>query len=186
MRKVIAGLFISLDGVVEAPGSWQEHFDEDMGEALTEQLTSQDAVLLGRVTYQEWASYWPNATGDEGFADFINSTPKYVFSTTLDNVDEWENSTLVKGDLAQEIARLKRQPGKNIGTAGSPTLVYSLLEQDLLDELILLVHPVVVGSGKRLFKDGSSLKRLKLLSSKPTRTGTVILSYQPVQPAEQD
>jgi dihydrofolate reductase len=180
MRKVVAGLFISLDGVVESPDKWQEHFDEDMEEAMMEQVTSQDAVLLGRVTYQEWAPYWPTAT-HEPFASFINSTPKYVFSTTLDSVEEWKNSTLVKGDLAQEIAKLKQQPGKNIGTAGSPTLVASLLEQDLLDELILLVHPVVVGNGKRLFKDGSSLKRLKLLSSKATRTGAVILTYQPLK-----
>jgi len=181
MRKVVAGLFMTLDGVVESPGTWQEHFDEDMGEAMMEQLTSQDAVLLGRVTYQEWASYWPTAT-DEPFASFINSTPKYVFSTTLDSVAEWKNSTLIKGDLAQEIAKLKQLSGKNIGTAGSPTLVYSLLEQGLLDELILLVHPVVAGNGKRLFKDGGSLKRLQLLSSKTTRTGTVILTYQPRKP----
>ena len=181
MRKVVAGLFLSLDGVVESPGTWQEHFDEDMGEAMMEQLTSQDAVLLGRVTYEEWASYWPTAT-DEPFASFINSTPKYVFATTLESVEEWKNSTLIKGDLAQAIAQLKQLPGKNIGTAGSPTLVSSLLEQGLLDELILLVHPVVAGNGKRLFKDGGSLKRLKLLSSKTTRTGTVILTYQPRKP----
>jgi dihydrofolate reductase len=178
MRKVVAGLFITLDGVVEAPYKWQEQFDEEMGEAMMVQLSSQDTVLLGRVTYQEWAPYWPTAT-DEPFASFINSTPKYVFSTTLDNVEEWQNSTLIKGDLAQEIAKLKQLPGKNIGTAGSPSLVYSLLEQGLLDELILLVHPVVAGSGKRLFKDEGDLKRLNLLSSKTSRTGTVILTYQP-------
>ncbi len=179
MRKVVAGLFMSLDGVVEAPDKWQEHFDEDMGEAMMQQLTSQDAVLLGRVTYQEWAPYWPTST-DEPFASFINPTPKYVFSTTLDSVAGWENSTLIKGDLAQEIARLKQLPGKNLGTAGSPSLVSSLLEQGLLDELVLLVHPVVVGSGKRLFQNGSSLKRLKPISSKMTRTGTMILTYQPL------
>lgn len=178
MRKVVAGLFITLDGVVEAPYKWQEQFDEEMGEAMMEQLSSQDTVLLGRMTYQEWAPYWPTAT-DEPFASFINSTPKYVFSTTLDNVEEWQNSTLIKGDLAQEIAKLKQLPGKNIGTAGSPSLVYSLLEQGLLDELILLVHPVVAGSSKRLFKDEGDLKRLNLLSSKTSRTGTVILTYQP-------
>src|SRR5436190_12885519 len=162
MRKVVAGLFMTLDGVVESPGTWQEHFDEDMGEAMMEQLTSQDAVLLGRVTYQEWASYWPTAT-DEPFASFINSTPKYVFSTTLDSVAEWKNSTLMKGDLAQEIAKLKQLPGKNIGTAGSPTLVRSLLEQGLLDELIILVHPVLAGSGTRHLEDAESRKRLNLL-----------------------
>jgi dihydrofolate reductase len=181
MRKVVAGLFMTLDGVVESPGSWQEHFDEEMGEAMMDQLTSQDAVLLGRVTYQEWAPYWPTAT-DEPFASFINSTPKYVFSRTLDSVEAWKNTTLIKGDLAQAITQLKQLPGKNIGTAGSPGLVSSLLEQDLLDELILLVHPVVVGHGKRLFQDGGSLKRLNLLSSKTTRTGTVILTYQPRKP----
>ena len=177
MRKVVAGLFITLDGVVEAPYKWQEHFDEEMGETMTEQLSSQDTVLLGRVTYQEWAPYWPTAT-DEPFASFINSTPKYIFSTTLDNVEAWQNSTLIKGDLAQEITRLKQMPGKNIGTAGSPSLVSSLLEQGLLDELILVVHPVLAGSGKRLFKDEGGLKKLKLLSSKTSRTGSVILTYQ--------
>src|SRR5258708_2434963 len=90
----------------------EKHLDEDMGQAMTEQLASQDAVLLGRVTYQEWASYWPTAT-DEPFATFINSTPKYVFSTTLESVEAWQNSTLVKGDLAQEIARLRQQPRNN-------------------------------------------------------------------------
>src|SRR5437588_11730922 len=153
IRKVVAGLFMTLDGAVDSPDKWPEHFDEDMGEAMMEQLSSQDAVLLGRVTYQEWASYWPTAT-DEPFATFINSTPKYVFSTTLDSVEEWKNSTLIKGDLTQEITKLKQLPGKNIGTAGSPTLVSSLLEQGLLAELILLVPLVVVGNGKRLFENG--------------------------------
>src|SRR5207248_10102371 len=150
MRKVVAGLFMTLDGVVESPDKWQEHFDEDMGEAMMEQLTSQDAVLLGRVTYQEWASYWPTAT-DEPFASFINSTPKYVFSRNLDSVEEWKNSTLIKGDLAQAIAQLKQLPGKKIGTAGSPSRLSALLEQDLLDELILLFHPVFASKGKRPF-----------------------------------
>jgi len=178
MRKIVSGLFIALDGVVEAPNKWQGHFDEDMGEALMAQLNSQDAVLLGRVTYEEWAPYWPTAT-DEPFASYINNTPKYVVSNTLKSV-EWSNSTLLKGNLAEELAQLKQQLGKNIGVAGSPGLVHSLLQQDLLDELILLVHPVVAGSGKRLFKEGDALKRMRLISTKATRTGTVILTYQPV------
>src|SRR5450759_5997882 len=128
MRKVVAGLFITLDGVVEAPNIWQEHFDEEMGEAMMEQLTSQDAVLLGRVTYQEWAPYWPTST-DEPFASFINNTPKYVVATTL-NIVEWQHSTLLKGDLAEGIATLKQQPGRNIGVTGSPSLVRSLLRFD--------------------------------------------------------
>ena len=140
-------------------------------------IAAEDTILLGRVTYQEWAPYWPTST-DEPYASHINNTPKYVVSTTLNKV-EWKNSTLIKGNLAEAIARLKQQPGKNIGVAGSPTLVRSLLQNDLLDELILMVHPVVVGSGKRLFKDGDNLKRLNLEDSKTTRTGVVILTYQP-------
>jgi dihydrofolate reductase len=178
MRKVYAALFISLDGVTESPDKWQfDHFDDDMAAHMGEQLAAQDAVLLGRVTYQEWAPYWPTST-DEPFASFINATPKYVVSTTLDKV-EWQNSTLINGNLADEIATLKRQPGKNIGVAGSPTLVRSMLQASLLDELILMVHPVIAGRGKRLFADGGDLKRLKLVDSKTTRTGVVILTYRP-------
>jgi dihydrofolate reductase len=178
MRKVVAALFISLDGVTESPEKWQfDHFDDGMMAAMQSALDAQDAILLGRVTYQEWAGYWPTST-DEPFASFINNTPKYVVSTTLDKV-EWQNSTLIKGDLAAAIAKLKQQPGKNIGTAGSPTLVRSLLQADLLDELLLTVHPVVAGKGKRLFEGGSDLKRLKLVDSKTTSTGVAILTYQP-------
>jgi dihydrofolate reductase len=178
MRKVISGLFISLDGVVEAPNLWQfDHFDDGMMAAMADHIDHEDTILLGRVTYQEWAPYWPTST-DEPYASHINNTPKYVVSTTLDKV-EWQNSTLVKNDLAQTIARLKQQPGKNIGVSGSPTLAYSLLQADLLDELTLMVHPVVVGSGKRLFKEGGELKRLKLVDSKTTSTGVLILTYRP-------
>ncbi len=178
MRKVVAGLFISLDGVTESPDQWQfDNFDEDMLAGMTSQIGAQDAVLLGRVTYQEWAPFWPTST-DEPYASFINNTPKYVVSTTLDKV-EWKNSTLIKGNLTEEIAKLKQQPGKNIGVSGSPTLVRSLLQNDLLDELMLMIHPVVVGKGKRLFKEGSDLKRLKLVDTQTTRSGVVILTYQP-------
>jgi dihydrofolate reductase len=183
MRKVTSGLFISLDGVTESPDQWQfDHFDEDMGAALTSYLAETDTILLGRVTYQEWAPYWSTYTDgpDAAFAGFINNSPKYVVSTTLDQVD-WQNSTLIKGNLAHEIAKLKQQPGKNIGVTGSPTLVRSLLQNDLLDELTLMVHPVVAGHGKRLFQDGSDLKRLELVDSKTTRTGVAILTYQPRQ-----
>jgi dihydrofolate reductase len=181
MRKVIAGLFISLDGVTESPDQWQfDHFDEDMMAALGAHIAAEDTILLGRVTYQEWAPYWPTST-DEPYASHINNTPKFVVSTTLDKV-EWgqrDNITLIKGNLAEEIAKLKQQPGKNIGVSGSPTLVQSLLQSNLLDELYLMVHPVVVGKGKRLFKEGSELKRLKLVDNKTTRTGVAILTYRP-------
>ena len=180
MRKVVSGLFISLDGVVESPDQWQfDNFDDDMMASMTSQIAAQDTVLLGRVTYQDWASFWPTST-DEPYASFINNTPKFVFSTTLDKV-EWKSSTLIKGNLAEEIAKLKQRPGKNIGVSGSPTLVRSLLQNDLLDELTLMVHPVVVGSGKRLFKDGDDLKRLKLVNTKTTRSGVIILTYQPAR-----
>ncbi len=179
MRKVVAALFISLDGVAEAPHQWQfDNFDEDMAANMDAVQAAQDAILLGRVTYQEWAGYWPTATTDEDYASYINTTPKYVVSTTLDTV-EWQNSTLIKGDLAEAIGKLKGQPGKDIGVAGSPTLVRSLLQQDLLDELQLMVHPVVAGSGKRLFGDGDELKRLRLVEARATRSGVALLTYRP-------
>jgi dihydrofolate reductase len=181
MRKVNAGLFISLDGVTESPGEWQfDHFDDDMMAAMGAHIAAEDTILLGRVTYQEWAPYWPTAT-DEPYASHINNTPKYVVSTTLDKVEwgKWDKPSLIKGNLAEEIARLKQQPGQNIGVSGSPTLVRSMLQNDLLDELTLMIHPVVVGSGKRLFTDGGDLKRLKLVDSKITKTGVSILTYQP-------
>jgi dihydrofolate reductase len=185
MRKiVVGGLFISLDGVTESPDQWQgDAFDAVMFADMTEQLATLDAVLMGRVTYEEFASYWPTASDDaEPYKSFINNAPKYIVSTTLDKVD-WQNSTLIKGNLAEELTKLKQQPGKNIGIQGSPTLVQSLLQQDLLDELRLAVHPVVVGKGKRLFKDGSDLKRLKLVDSKTTSTGVLLLTYRPAERA---
>jgi dihydrofolate reductase len=138
MRKVYAGLFSSLDGVVEAPNEWQPSFDEEMGAALSRMLDVQDAVLLGRVTFTEWAQYWPTST-DEPFASWINSTPKYVASSTLDSVDQWPKSTLIKGPVADFVAELRQQDGGTIGTAGSPSLVRSLIDQGLLDELTLMI-----------------------------------------------
>ncbi|MGQ0602495.1 MAG: dihydrofolate reductase family protein [Anaerolineales bacterium] len=181
MRKVVAGLFLSLDGVAELPDQWQcDHFDDDMLATLVAHIAAGDTVLLGRMTYGEWEPYWPTAT-DEPYASHINTTPKYVVSTTRDKVEwgKWNNATLIKGNLAEEIAKLKQQPGKNIGVSGSPTLVRTLLQSDLLDELQLQVHPVIAGRGKRLFKDGDELKRLKLVNSKMTRTGVAILTYRP-------
>jgi dihydrofolate reductase len=183
MRKIVAGLFISLDGVIESPEKWHfPYFNDEMGAEVGAQMAASDAMLLGRVTYQEFAGFWPNADASDPFTAQMNNTPKYVVSTTLDTV-EWQNSTLIKGNIAEGIAALKQQPGKNIAITGSVTLVDSLLQNDLLDELRLLVHPVVVGSGKRLFKDGGDLKRLQLVESKTFGTGVVSLVYQPT-PAE--
>jgi dihydrofolate reductase len=170
-----------LDGVVEAPNEWQfDVFDEDMGAAITSQMEAEDAMLMGRVTYQEFASFWPTST-DEPFASHINQIPKYVVSTTLDKAEwgKWEQPTLIKGNLANEINKLKKQPGKNIGVSGSPTLVRSLLQDDLLDELQLMIHPVIVGKGKRLFTGDVDLKKLQLVDSKVTSKGVAILTYQP-------
>lgn len=184
MRKVVSSLFVSLDGVAESPDQWQFGFDDEMGAAMTRTLESTDAVLLGRVTYAEWAGYWPTVTDgeDAGFADWINNSPKYVASTTLDNVDDWANSTLLTGDLATAVQQLKAGTGKDIGVAGSPGLVRSLVDQDLLDELVLLIHPVVAGGGrKKLFADDAALKKLELLSAQPTSSGVIIASYRPVR-----
>lgn len=183
MRKVVSWLFISLDGVVEAPNEWQfDLFDDDMGANVDALSAAEDSILFGRVTYQEFASFWPTAP-DDTFASHINNTPKYVVSTTLGEVEwgQWEKPTLIKGNLAEEISRLKQQPGTNIGVSGSPTLVRSLLREDLLDELTLMVHPVVVGKGKRLFTEGGDLKKLQLVDSKVTSTGVMILTYRPAK-----
>jgi dihydrofolate reductase len=180
MRKVVSWLFISLDGVVEAPNKWQfDVMDDDMIKDLTSQMATEDSMLMGRVTYQEWTSYWPTST-DEPYASHINNMPKYVVSRTLEDVEwgKWEKPTLIKDNLTEEITRLKKQPGKNIGVGGSPTLVRSLLQENLLDELKLMIHPVVVGKGKRLFTEDVDLKRLQLVDSKVTGTGVVIVTYQ--------
>src|SRR4051812_32438851 len=147
MRKVVSGLFVSLDGVAQSPNEWQFAFDEEMGAALAETLETADTILLGGVTFTEWAGYWPTVTSgeDAGFAKWINESPKYVVSSTLDSVEDWANSTLIKGDLATAVEELKAGEGKDVTVAGSPTLVRSLLELDLLDELVLLIHPVVAG-----------------------------------------
>ena len=183
MRKVVSWLFISLDGVVEAPNEWQfDVMDDDMITDLTSQTDAEDAMLMGRVTYEDWLPFWPTST-DEPYASHINNIPKYVVSTTLDDVQwgKWEKPTLIKEDLAAEINKLKQEPGKNIGVSGSPTLVRSLLQENLLDELKLMIHPVVVGKGRRLFAEDIDLKRLQLVDSKVTGTGVVIVTYQPVK-----
>ena len=186
MRKVTAGLFVSLDGVVESPEKWHfPYFNDEMGEAVGAAISASDAMLLGRVTYQEFAAYWPGVSSeDEPFATHMNNTPKYVVSKTLDKA-EWNNSTLISGNVAEEITKLKQQPGKNIGITGSATLVQSLLQDDLLDELGLMIHPVVVGSGKRLFQEGGGPKGLKLVDSMTFSTGVVSLTYQPAGMEEQ-
>ncbi|MDQ6831807.1 MAG: dihydrofolate reductase family protein [Chloroflexota bacterium] len=179
MRKIVAGLFISLDGVTESPDKWQMPYRHDESRAyILAQMDAADAMLLGRVTYQAFASYWPDAPADDPFTARMNDTPKYVVSTTLETA-EWQNSTLINGNVVEEITRLKQQPGKNIGVTGSATLVRSLLRDNLLDELRLMVHPIVVGSGKRLFEHGGDPLPLKLVDSRTFSTGVLSLTYAP-------
>ena len=181
MRKVTAGLFSSIDGVVQAPNEWQHAFDDEMGAALSRMLEEQDTVLLGRVTFEEWAGYWPTST-DEPFASWINKTPKFVASTTLDSVDHWPNSTLIKGSVADFVADLKQQDGGTIGTAGSPTLVRTLIEHGLLDELTLMISPVVAGGGRsRLFPEDAPLTSFELVEAQPTSSGALIATYRPTR-----
>jgi dihydrofolate reductase len=181
MRKVIASEFVSLDGVVESPDKLHfPYFNDEMGDAIGAAMATSDAMLMGRVLYEEWATFWPKQDPDENpVAARMNGVRKYVVSTTLEEPLEWNNSTLIGDNVAEEILRLKEQPGKDISISGSPTLVRSLLEDDLLDELRLMVHPIVVGSGKRLFEEGSDQKALELLDSKTFSTGVLYLTYQP-------
>ena len=180
MRKVVAGLFLSLDGVMEAPNEWHfPYWSDEMGAVITAQTEAADALLLGRVTYEQFAAYWPTASRDENpLAAFMNDTPKYVVSDTLDKA-EWNNSTLIQGNVVEQITQLKQQPGKNINIIGSATLIQFLLQNDLLDELHLLIHPIVVGKGKRLFKDGADQKGLELFESKTFPTGVLSVAYRP-------
>jgi dihydrofolate reductase len=139
-----------------------------------------DAMLMGRVNYEEWADFWPQQDQEENpAAVHMNGVRKYVVSTTLKEPLGWNNSTLIGGNVAEEIDKLKRQPGKDIAISGSGTLVRSLLQKNLLDELRLMVHPIVVGSGRRLFEEGGDRKELELVDSKTFSTGVVYLTYRP-------
>ena len=178
MRKVFASLFSSIDGAVQAPNEWQHAFDEGMGAAMSRIMEGQDAVLLGRHTFEEWAGFWPTST-DEPFASWINTTPKYVASTTLQSVDAWQNTSLIGGSVADFVHDLKQQDGGSIGTAGSPTLVRSLLDAGVLDELTLFVHPVVAGgSYGKLFPEGSRPLQLEVAETETTSTGTIVVTYR--------
>jgi dihydrofolate reductase len=176
MRKIVAGIMTSLDGVIESPEQWMgPYFAPELGQAVGSLMGAQDAMLLGRVTYETLAAHWPQQTGD--MADTMNDTPKYVVSGSLTSAD-WQNSTLIPAATAfAEIAELKQQPGRNIGLTGSGTLTASLLREGLLDELHLFVFPLVVGSGQRLFGPAGGQLPLQLLGSATFGTGVVHLTY---------
>src|SRR6267143_6684725 len=187
MRKIIVSEFVSLDGVEEDPGGaekfkhggWSFKFrDDQVPKYKLDEVFASDGLLLGRVTYEGFAKAWPSVKDDVGFADKMNSMPKYVVSTTLEKLD-WNNSRLIKANVAEEVKRLKQQPGKDILVYGSGKLVNTLLQNDLVDELRLMVHPVVLGSGKRLFADpAETMKVLKLAESRTFPSGIVLLSYR--------
>ena len=188
MRKVVASIFVSLDGVFEDPGGaegfdlggWSFKYagrsDDDL-KYQVDLLSASDVLLLGRVTYEGFAKAWPAMK--DVYADRMNSLPKYVVSSTLDKA-EWNNSTIIKGDVAKEVAKLKQQPGQNLLIFGSGELVNGLLQHQLIDELRLLVHPVVLGRGRRLFAEGAPVS-LTVTDTKALGSGVVVLVYQPVR-----
>jgi dihydrofolate reductase len=186
--RIVVTEFMSLDGVVEAPGGgegfrhggWSLEINRgEEGEKFKlDETLSSEALLLGRVTYEGFAKAWPSRTDDVGFADKFNSMPKYVVSSTLEK-PEWNNSTVLKGDVVEEVSRLKQEQDGDIVVHGSPQLVQTLLDRDLVDELRLMVFPVVLGSGKRLFAETSDKKPLRLTDSKVVGDGVAILTYQP-------
>ena len=177
MRKIKSNFFISLDGVVESPDKWHfPYFDDEMGAAVGAGFAGADALLLGRVLYDEWAAYWPEHA-DEPFGDVMNSIKKYVVSNSL-QAAEWQNSEIISGDVAQKLTAIKAQDGGDIAMSGSPTTVRWLLREGLLDELNLLVHPIVVGDGlARLFPPDEPLIPFELRSAQTFKTGVLNLSF---------
>ncbi len=185
---------LTLDGVMQAPGrpeedlrgdfehgGWaQPYFDEVMGSIAAEGIAKGGSLLLGRRTYEDLAAFWPTQSDDNPFTAVMNDFQKYVASTTLEEPLSWNKSTLLKGDAAEAVAALKEQPGKDLVVLGSGELVQSLMRRRLIDEYVLLIHPLILGSGRRLFTDGGSSAELRLVDTKTTTTGVVIATYQPL------
>ena len=196
MRKLVVAEFISLDGVIQAPGGADEDTDggfahggwtapywhDDIGAHFFEAMTQTDALLLGRKTWQgHGGAFEPMPEGDP-FGDVMNMIPKYVVSTTLTNTSAWRNSTLIKNNVVEEVRALKAQPGKNIAVDGSSVLVHTLAQHDLVDEYSLLVFPLVLGSGKKLFPDGARVN-MRLIETRSFPTGVVLMRYALERPA---
>lgn len=180
MRNLIVTEYLTLDGVFEEPGQWSfDYFNDEAMLYKRDELFSTDVQLLGRVTYEGFAKAWPTMPDTGDFGERMNSMPKYVVSTTLTRAD-WQNSTIISKNVVEEIQQLKKQPGQNILVAGSGKLVHTLMQHQLVDEYRFMVHPVVLGSGKRLFTEGTEKFNLKLVETKVFKTGIVILHYQPV------
>jgi dihydrofolate reductase len=194
MRKVVVNEFMSLDGVVQAPGGadedttggfqhggWHmEYMDDVSRPRVLAGIVEAGGFLLGRGTYEIFAAYWPTAPEEEQvIAEPLNSKPKWVASRTLHGELEWQNSSLLEGDVADAVAKLKRDDGGDIHVIGSPQLVQTLLENGLVDELRLLLDPVVLGGGKRIFRDDGTLRSLQLVDSEMTTTGAIFATYAP-------
>jgi dihydrofolate reductase len=192
MSNVVVFTNLTLDGVMQAPGRPDE--DRRGGfeyggwatpyatmEAAEESMANTGALLLGRWTYEDFYNFWPNRT-DNPFTEVLNNTQKYVASTTLEEPLPWINSTLLKGDAAEAVAKLRQEPGKDLVILGSGELIQSLMRHNLVDKYVLLIHPLVLGSGRHLFTDGGSFAALRLFDTKMTTTGVMIATYQPDEP----
>jgi len=179
MRNIIVTEYLTLDGVFEEPGHWSFDFwSEESMLYKRDELFSSDVQLLGRVTYEGFAKAWPTMPDTGDFGERMNSMPKYVVSTTLTNA-EWQNTTIINKNVVEEIKKLKEQSGQHILVAGSGKLVHTLMQHNLVDEYRFMVHPVVLGSGKRLFTEGTEKFKLTLVDTKSFKTGIVVLHYQP-------
>lgn len=176
MRKIVVSMYLSLDGVMEEPAWTAPYFNEEVAKFQSDLLFESEALLLGRVTYQGFAAAWPSMTDEVGFADKMNSMPKFVASTTLKEY-EW-NASLIKGNIVEEVSKLKQQSGQNLLIYGSGELIQTLMQHDLIDEYHFIINPVIVGNKKRLFKNENDTKSLKLLKTRTTSLGVVILSYE--------
>jgi dihydrofolate reductase len=195
MAKIVVSEFLTLDGVMQAPGSptedtsggfqhggWQlAYFDDVFGKAIMDGFAATDGFLLGRRTWETFAAHWPNQPADDPLAGTLNNLPKYVASRTLTEPLSWENSTVIKGDIAEAVRGLRNQPGRDIQVIGSSQLVQALVESDLVDEYRLMIHPLVLGGGKRLFRETPAPVRLRLVDATPTTTGVLIVTYVPAE-----
>ena len=193
MTRIVAFIHLTLDGVMQAPGrpgedprgnfnhgGWAEPYsDEVMGKAVGESMSTTGALLLGRRTYEDFYAVWPKRTGNP-FTPVLNNSLKYVASRTLEEPLPWMNSKLLRGDAADEVAKLRQSPGKDIVILGSGVLVQSLLRRNLIDELMLTINPLVLGTGRKLFPDGGAPATLRLIDATTTTKGVIIARYEPV------
>jgi dihydrofolate reductase len=198
MSKLVVNENVTLDGVMQAPSGHEEdrrggfehggwappYFDQVMADVAAEGIAKGGALLFGRRTFEQFASFWSTQTDDNPFAAVLNERQKYVASTTLKEPLPWRNSTVLEGDAMEAVATLKEQPGGDLVVLGSGELVASLMRHDLVDEYVLLIHPLVLGSGRRLFTEGGPSAALRLVDTKTTTTGVVVATYRPAEPTE--